>query len=73
MSDISRMQVVEISPRLEIDLSDYVEDVSITKQLDSKSSSVPLSSLNSDDASIILSGIPVFTGADPIPLFSNQK
>ena len=67
------MQLIELSPRLEIDLSDYVQDVAINKQLDSKSTIVPLSTITADDAAITLSGIPVFTGSDPIPLFSNQS
>jgi hypothetical protein len=71
--DLKRMHLIEVSPRLEIDLTDYVQNVSITKQLDSKSTLVPLSTINTDDASIALSGIPVFTGANPVPLFSNQS
>jgi hypothetical protein len=72
-NDLKRMHLIEVSPRLEIDLSNYVQDISITKQLDSKSTIVPLSTINTDDASINLSGIPAFTGSDPIPLFSNQS
>ena len=71
--DLKRMHLIEISPRLELDLTDYVQNVSITKQLDSKSTIVPLSTINTDDATITLSGIPVFTGSDPVPLFSNQS
>lgn len=71
--DSSRMHIIEVSPRLEIDLTDYVQDVSINKQIDNKDNIIPLSTLNSDDVAITLSGIPVFTGSDPIPLFSNQS
>jgi hypothetical protein len=71
--DCARMHLVELSPRLEIDLSNYVQDVSINKQLDSKSTVIPLSTVNADDVNITLSGIPIFTGSDPIPLFSNQS
>lgn len=71
--DIKRAQIIEVSPRLEIDLTQQVQDVSVNKQIDSKTTIVPLSTLNADDASITLSGIPAFTGSDPIPLFSNQS
>lgn len=71
--DAKRMHLVEISPRLEIDISDYVQDVSVNKQLDSKSTVIPLSTVTTDDMSLTLSGIPIFTGSDPIPLFSNQS
>jgi hypothetical protein len=71
--DLKRMHLIEISPRLEVDLTPYVKDVAVNKQLDSKSTVVPLSTISTDDASISLSGIPVFTGSDPVPLFSNQS
>jgi hypothetical protein len=71
--DATRMHLIELSPRLEIDVTDYVQDVSINKQLDSKSTVIPLSTINTDDASVTLSGLPIFTGSDPIPLFSNQS
>jgi hypothetical protein len=71
--DSLRMHLIELSPRLEIDVTDYVQDVSINKQLDSKSTVVPLSTINTDDASLTLTGLPIFTGSDPIPLFSNQS
>lgn len=72
-SDITRMQVVEISPRLEIDLTNYVINFSVNKSLDSKDTYLPISSINSDDVSIILSGIPMGTIASPVPIFSSQS
>jgi hypothetical protein len=72
-SDLNRMHVIEISPRLEIDLSDYVMEVDITKSLDSKNNSVPVSSINTDDASVLLSAIPLSNNNALIPLFSSQS
>lgn len=70
--DMTRMQVIEFSPRLEIDVSSYVQDVSINKQLDSKSTVVPLSTINTDDVSLTLSGIPgTSNSGNPLPIFSN--
>jgi len=71
--DWQRMQLIEVSPRLEIDLSPYVEDLQISKSLDSKSTVVPLSTPNPGDTSITLSGIPAFDGTNLIPLFSNNS
>jgi hypothetical protein len=73
LSDSNRMHLVEVSPRLEIDLSSYVEDVQINKALDSKSTVVPLSTLNTDDVSLTLAGMPAFDGTTIVPLFSNQS
>lgn len=73
IKDASRLQVVEISPRLEIDLTDFVQGVSINKSLDSKNSYVPVSSMNSNDVNISLSGIPISSSNLLIPVFSNQS
>ena len=71
--DLKRMQIIEISPRLEIDLTNYVISVDVNKSLDSKNNYVPISSLNADDAVINLSAIPVVTSTSFIPLFSSQS
>ena len=71
--DLNRMHLVEVSPRLEIDLSDFVQDVSIEKSLDAKNTSLPISSINTNDARITLSGIPVMSGSTIVPIFSSQS
>jgi hypothetical protein len=71
--DLSRMQVVEISPRLEIDLTDLVESMAINKSLDSDNSVLPISSLNTNDANINFTGIPAISGGDIVPIFSMQS
>ena len=72
--DLKRMHLVEVSPRLEIDLSDFVQSVDIEKSLDSGQSSLPISSINTNDARISLSGIPAtnLTTGSPIPIFSSE-
>jgi hypothetical protein len=72
-SDLERMHIVEISPRLEIDLTDFVESLSINKSLDEASSLLPISSLNTNDAKIVLSGIPAMIGSTIVPIFSSQS
>lgn len=73
-SDLNRMQLIEISPRLEVDLSEFVQDVSISKSLDSGNTSLPISSINSNDARIVLSGIPSINETfQPVPIFSSQS
>lgn len=72
-SDITRMQVIEVSPRVEVDLSNYILTYSVNKSFDSKDSYLPVSSINADDATIVLSGIPIGTPSSPIPLFSSQS
>jgi len=73
VSDLKRMHVVEISPRLEIDLTDFVESLSISKSLDGSNELLPISSLNTNDAQITLSGIPAMIGSTIVPIFSSQS
>jgi hypothetical protein len=72
-NDLNRLQLIEVSPRLEIDLSDFVQDVSISKSLDAGNTSLPISSLNSNDATVVLSGIPAMNGSSIVPIFSSQN
>lgn len=71
--DLNRFHVIEISPRLEVDLSNFVQDVSISKSLDASNTALPLSSINSNDARISLSGIPAIKNNLPVPMFSSQS
>jgi hypothetical protein len=72
-ADLDRMHLVEVSPRLEIDLTDFVQDVSISKSLDSGNTVLPISSVNTNDARIVLSGIPSMNGSSLVPIFSSQS
>jgi hypothetical protein len=71
--DLARMQVIEISPRLEIDLTDFVQDVSIDKSLDSKNNNLPISSTNSNSARVVISGIPATSNGTIVPILSSQS
>lgn len=70
--DLKRMHLIEVSPRLEIDLSDFVQNVDIDKSLDSGQTSLPISSINTNDAKINFSGIPAMSGSTLVPIFSSQ-
>lgn len=69
--DKNRMHVIEVSPRLELDLTSYLIDLTTNKSLDGKDTYMPISSLVTDDASITLTGIPLGDINGPIPVFSN--
>lgn len=72
-NDLDRMQLIEISPRLEIDLSDFVENFSVDKTIDSSISSLPISGINSNTASVQLTGIPAINNGIIVPIFSSQN
>jgi len=73
VTELERMHLVELSPRLEIDLTDFVTDVTINKSLDSKNTYIPISAINSNDATIVLSGIPATYNNSLISLFSSSS
>jgi hypothetical protein len=72
--EFKRFQIIEVSPRLELDVSSLVKSISIRKSLDSQNTYMPISSINSNDANIVLSSIPFTSSSgDPIPIFSNES
>jgi hypothetical protein len=73
IADFARMQVIEISPRLEVDVSDFVQSLSIDKSIDSQNSALPLSSVNSNSCNITLSAIPLLNNNQPVNVFSSQS
>ena len=73
ISDFGRMQLIEVSPRLEVDLSEFIESLSIEKSLDSQTSLLPISAINANTCNISLSGIPLFYNNTLVNLFSSQS
>jgi hypothetical protein len=72
-SKSSRVHIIEISPRLELDLSNIVQDFSVNKTLDDADSvaGFPLGYINSNQGSISLSNIPVYKNGFPFTIFDN--
>ena len=74
-NELSRFQVIEVSPRLEVDLSTYVINFDINKELDTKTNLVPISAISANSAQITLTNIPfpkVGTANSPLFLFSTN-
>ena len=72
-NDLNRMHLIELSPRLEIDLSSFVVAYDLEKSLDAKDTVLPISSMNSNDISLTFSGIPLTKNGEIVPIFSNQS
>lgn len=73
-NDFHRMHLIELSPRLEIDVSGLTQSTSYNQSLDNRSTAIPISSIDSNDASIELSNIPArLADNSPIPIFSNES
>lgn len=76
-----RLEMIEISPRLEIDVTDYLQSFNIIKEIDVEDSVLPIGGISSNSAKISLSNI-LITVSEPdilvptdgdsdIPPFSN--
>ncbi len=72
-ADLKRMHLIEVSPRLEVDLSDFVTGLDLEKSLDGSNTVLPISSMNSNDVNITFSGIPATKNGSIVPIFSNQS
>jgi intracellular sulfur oxidation DsrE/DsrF family protein len=72
-SDLVKMQLVEVSPRLEVDLSSFVENISIDKSLDGQNNLLPISSMNTNSCNITLSAIPLLYNNEIVNVFSSQS
>ena len=70
---MKRLQVVEISPRLELDLTNFTMSVDVQCELDNKQNPLPISSISSNNANIKLSNIPLKVSAGLLSLFSNNS
>jgi hypothetical protein len=56
---LETMELVEISPRLELDLSKFVKSFSVNKELDGSNLPLPLGSITSNTATVNFSNIPI--------------
>ena len=72
-SEFKRMQVIEVSPRLEVDVSYYTMSVSTQAELDNKMNPLPISQISSNMATITLSNIPLLVSTGVLSLFSNNS
>lgn len=74
ISEFQRMNLIECSPRLEVDLSNYLLSFNIEKSLDNDSEVLPISPIDSNNATFTLSNIPAFSVTNGvIPIFSNES
>ena len=72
-ADMTRLQVIEISPRIELDLSGFLVDVDTKVELDNKQSPLPISAISANNATIHLTTIPLSVSNSPLSIFSNNS
>jgi hypothetical protein len=67
------LSLIEISPRLEIDISPLILSKDISKDLASAGASVfPIGYINSDTLDLVVSNIPVYYNGTPFTIFEND-
>lgn len=73
--DLDKLHIVELSPRLEVDLSSILQNYSIKKDLTSPNSNgFPLSYINSNSGNINFSNIPIYqSSGSAFTIFENQS
>lgn len=57
--DLEYLDIIEISPRMSLDLSDYLVDFSVNKEISNDSIPLPLGKISSNTATINFSRIPI--------------
>jgi len=72
-NDMKRMQVIEISPRLELDLTYFTMNVDSNSELDNKQNPLPISAISSNSATIQLSNVPLKVSGGLLSIFSNNS
>lgn len=72
-TEFLRMQVIEVSPRLELDVSYYTMSVNTQAELDNKMNPLPISAISSNMATITLSNVPLTVSNEVLSLFSNNS
>jgi hypothetical protein len=72
-AQMKRMQVIEVSPRLEIDVTYFTMSVDTNAQLDNKMNPLPISAISSNMATITLSNVPLTVSSQVLTLFSNNS
>jgi hypothetical protein len=72
-NEMKRLQIIELSPRLELDLSSFAMETDTTVELDNKSNPLPISAISSNSATITLSNIPFVVSNHVLSLFSNNS
>jgi len=72
-ADMQRLHVIEISPRLEIDITNFLMDIDVITELDNKQSPLPISAISANTATIHLANIPLLVSNQVLSLFSNNS
>jgi len=63
---------VEVSPRLIVDVSTFIESYSINKEMSDDSDPLPIGQATSDVLTLNLNNFPIINGANDAPLYATQ-
>lgn len=72
-TDMQRLQLIEVSPRLELDLTYFTMNVDSNAELDNKQNPLPISAISSNSATIQLSNVPLKVSGGLLSIFSNNS
>jgi len=68
-----RAHIVEISPRLELDISTYIQEITVNKSMDNSDSAAgfPLGYINANSGTLTLNNVPVYKNNFPHTIFES--
>jgi hypothetical protein len=71
----TRLHIQEISPRLEIDITDFVQNYNISKELSNEDSgnNFPLGFITSNSGNLSINNFPVYYNNQPFSIFENKN
>lgn len=72
-NEIKSLSVIEISPRLEVDLSSLILGMTTTKETSQGEDTLPIGLITSNNATISISNIPVTYNGSPFTIFDNDS
>lgn len=72
-NELSSLSLIEISPRLEIDVSPLLMNIAISKEIAKAGNGFPIGLISSNSASLNISNIPVYYGGSPFTIFDNTS
>lgn len=71
--ELTSLGWIEVSPRLEIDITPLVLNLSVTKEITQEDNGLPLGTISSNDLALSISNIPVTYNSSPFTIFDNTS
>ena len=73
-AEMQRLQIIEISPRLELDMTSLITEFEVKKELDNKNTPLPISAMSANSGIVTFSNVPLAgINNSPFSIFSTNS